>query len=77
MSVKYPNVLKKIEELEKVTYFHDDNAKDVYDSIMAVVKAAKPKNEQIEREVISETLNLLKEFHYEEPETDEDEYDEL
>lgn len=77
MNVKYPNVLKKIEELEKATYFHDDNAQDVYDNIMEVARAARPEAEHIEREIILETLYLLQKIHYEGSEMTASEYDEL
>lgn len=77
MNVKYPNILKKIEELEKATYFHDDNAQDVYDNIMEVVRAAGPEAEHNECEIILETLYLLQKVHYEDSEMTADEYDEL
>jgi hypothetical protein len=77
MSVKYPNVLKRIEELEKATYFHDDNAQDVYDNIMEVARAARPEAEHIECEIILETLYLLQKVHYEDLEMTTDENDKL
>lgn len=33
-TMKYPKLLQRLETLEMVTYFHDDNAEDMYGASM-------------------------------------------
>ncbi|EKQ5086549.1 hypothetical protein AAGS13_002805 [Listeria innocua] len=56
--MKYPKLLKRLETLEMVTYFHDDNAEDMYRNIMQIVATAKPQTKEQEHQIIYDTLYL-------------------
>lgn len=47
-TMKYPKLLQRLETLEMVTYFHDDNAEDMYRNIMQIVATAKPQTKEQE-----------------------------
>lgn len=57
--MKYPKLLQRLETLEMVTYFHDDNAEDMYRNIMQIVATAKPQTKEQEHQIIYDTLYLL------------------
>lgn len=63
--MKYPKILQRLETLEMVTYFHDDNAEDMYRNIMQIVATAKPQTKEQEHQIIYDTLYLLETMHYE------------
>lgn len=63
--MKYPKLLQRLETLEMVTYFHDDNAEDMYRNIMQIVATAKPLTKEQEHQIIYDTLYLLETMHYE------------
>jgi len=64
-TMKYPKLLQRLETLEMVTYFHDDNAEDMYRNIMQIVATAKPQTKEQEHQIIYDTLYLLEIMHYE------------
>lgn len=45
-TMKYPKLLQRLETLEMVTYFHDDNAEDMYRNIMQIVAHCKTTNQR-------------------------------
>ena len=63
--MKYPNLFQRLEKLERTTYFHDDNAEDMYENIMQIVATANPQALKQEQEIIYDTLYLLETMHYE------------
>ncbi|MGM8141474.1 hypothetical protein [Enterococcus italicus] len=63
--MKYPKLLQRLETLEMVTYFHDDNAEDMYRNIMQIVATAEPQTKEQEHQIIYDTLYLLETMHYE------------
>ena len=65
IKMKYPKLLERLEKLEKETYSHDDNAKEMYDNIMRIVATARPKTQEQEETIIYDTLYLLENMHYE------------
>lgn len=64
-TMKYPKLLQRLETLEMVTYFHDDNAEDMYRNIMQIVATAEPQTKEQEHQIIYDTLYLLETMHYE------------
>ena len=63
--MKYPNLFQRLEKLEMATYFHDDNAEDMYENIMQIVATANPQTLKQEQQIIYDTLYLLETTHYE------------
>ena len=63
--MKYPKLLQRLETLEMVTYFHDDNAEDMYRNIMQIVATANPQTKEQEHQIIYDILYLLESMHYE------------
>ena len=63
--MKYPKLLQRLETLEMVTYFHADNAEDMYENIMQIIATANPQTKEQEHQIIYDILYLLESMHYE------------
>ena len=47
------------------TYFHADNAEDMYENIMQIIATANPQTKEQEHQIIYDILYLLESMHYE------------
>ena len=63
--MKYPKLLQRLEKLEMSTYFHADNAEDMYENIMQIIATANPQTKEQEHQIIYDILYLLESIHYE------------
>lgn len=63
--MKYPNLLQRLEKLERTTYLHADNAEDMYENIMQIIVTANPQTKEQEHQIIYDILYLLETMHYE------------
>ena len=63
--MKYPKLLQRLEKLEMATYFHADNAEDMYENIMQIIATANPQTKEQDHQIIYDILYLLESMHYE------------
>ena len=63
--MKYLKLLQRLEKLEMATYFHADNAEDMYENIMQIIATANPQTKEQEHQIIYDILYLLESIHYE------------
>ena len=63
--MKYLKLLQRLEKLEMATYFHADNAEDMYENIMQIIATANPQTKEQEHQIIYDILYLLESMHYE------------
>lgn len=58
-------ILNEVEELERRTYDHTDNAEEMTDKIMNLVQVSGVDDEEVKRAIANEAVELLAMFRFE------------